>query len=107
MNRKRYLEKLRQDEDRLEKLLNLQDLVKKKGQKASKDDMKALTVRSAESLQAEIESLTGTITRTKERLDRKAIEVPKESAAETVVDPETIKGWVSLSLYSALVLIYG
>ncbi|OQV12223.1 Actin-related protein 5 [Hypsibius exemplaris] len=94
MNRKRYLEKLAQDEDRLEKLLTLQDLVKQKGQKSTKDDLKALGVRSVEGLQAEIQTLTGTITRTKERLERKAIEVPKESAAETVVDPETLKGWV-------------
>lgn len=95
MNRKRYLEKLAQDEERLEKLLTLQDLVRQKGQKGSKDDMKALMIRSSEGLQTEIQTLTVTITRTKERLERKAIEVPKESTAEAVMDPETVTTWVA------------
>ncbi|GAU97885.1 hypothetical protein RvY_09110 [Ramazzottius varieornatus] len=94
MNRKRYLEKLKQDEERLEKLTALRETVDAKGQKATKDEMKALNVRSVDALQNEIQALTSTISRTKERLERKAIEVPKESTAEAL-DPNVVKSWVT------------
>lgn len=88
------MEKLKQDEERLEKLTGLRETVDAKGQKATKDEMKALNVRSVDALQNEIQGLTSIIGRTKERLERKAIEVPKESTAEAL-DPNVVKSWVT------------
>ena len=94
MNRKRHLDKLKQEEERLDKLTTLKEAIDIRGQKVLKEEMKTLMVRSVDGLQNEIQSLTATIGRTKERLERRAIEVPKESMAEEL-DPNVVKSWVT------------
>ncbi|XP_055335529.1 actin-related protein 5-like [Paramacrobiotus metropolitanus] len=95
MNRKRRLEKLKEEEERREKLLNLQEQLNTKGLKQAKEELKALRVKSMEALQTEVAQLTSTIERTRERLEQKPVAEPNAASAEQPMDPETVAVYVA------------
>lgn len=93
MNRRRQMEKLQQEEEKLIKLSALQEQIARRGSKVSKEELKAIGVKSMEHLQQEVQNLHASIHKTKERLERKAITVPVKDVTKAM-DPETMDLWI-------------